>query len=197
MKKFLTLIVCCLISGLVSAQTEVTKFMGIPIDGTKREMVKKLEDKGFELKLGATDILLGEFNGMQVEVHIVTQKNKVYRIMVVERNLFDAPEIKTRYNNLCLQFGKNQRYAALAPSIKDYLIQDDEDLDYEMLVNDKRYQAAFIQLPENIDSPAISQIMLERFSNRLVWVNIAPLLGQYALVIYYDNGLNQANGEDL
>ncbi len=157
MKKILIWLFCCLFSEFVSAQTDVTKFMGIPVDGRKQEMVKKLEAKGFELKPGSNDILQGEFNGMQVDLHIVTQKDKVYRIMVVEQNMFDAPEIKTRYNNLCLQFSRNKRYTIFADSIDNYFISDEEDLDYEMQVNGKRYQALFIQMPENIDTTAIAR----------------------------------------
>ena len=47
MRKFLTLLAMIAISASVFAQKEVTKFMGIPVDGSPTEMIKKLKAKGF------------------------------------------------------------------------------------------------------------------------------------------------------
>lgn len=48
MKKVLTLLFSVVMALVVNAQTEVTKFLGIPVDGTKAEMVQKIKAKGFE-----------------------------------------------------------------------------------------------------------------------------------------------------
>lgn len=65
------------------AQKDVTQFLGIPVDGYKPEMIKKLKDKGFTISPYNKDVLVGEFNGTKVNIHVVTNNNKVYRIMVV------------------------------------------------------------------------------------------------------------------
>ena len=47
MKKILSLAVLLAFSLAMYAQKDVTKFLGIPVDGTKSEMIKKLKEKGF------------------------------------------------------------------------------------------------------------------------------------------------------
>ena len=44
------------------AQEDVTKFLGIPVDGFKPEMIRKLKAKGFVEHPYRTDELVGEFN---------------------------------------------------------------------------------------------------------------------------------------
>ena len=89
---------------IISAQTDVTTFLGIPVDGFKADMRKKLIAKGFTPTTYNEDVLEGEFNGHDVYVHIVTNNNKVYRIMLADRNGTDEAQIKIRFNNLCYQF---------------------------------------------------------------------------------------------
>jgi hypothetical protein len=55
---------------------DVTKFLGIPVDGTKTEMKQKLIAKGFvPKKMGDLEWLEGEFNGRNVNVYICTNWN--------------------------------------------------------------------------------------------------------------------------
>lgn len=56
---------------------DVTKFLGIPVDGTKTEMIQKLKAKGFTYNQ-RLDCLEGEFNGREVKIFVVTNNNKVY-----------------------------------------------------------------------------------------------------------------------
>ncbi len=166
-----------------NAQEDVTKFMGIPIDGYKKDMIHKLEQKGFDYD--ATEgFLSGEFNGKDVNIYVVTNNNKVYRIMVSERQLSNEADIKIRFNNLCRQFEKNQRYTA---SSFFQEISDDEDISYQMGVKNKRFEASFYQTPkdEEVDY------------NKIVWFMINEHYGRYYINIYYDNVYNQANGDDL
>ena len=37
----------------------------------------------------------------------------------------------------------------------------------------------------------------EAIFNKSVWFMIAEMYGKYHIVLYYDNGYNKANGEDL
>ena len=50
MKKILSLAVLLVFSLAMYAQKDVTKFLGIPVDGTKSEMIKKLKEKQMILK---------------------------------------------------------------------------------------------------------------------------------------------------
>ncbi|MEI3583799.1 MAG: hypothetical protein V8Q29_04490 [Alistipes shahii] len=47
-------------------EKDVTKFLGIPVDGYKPAMIEKLKAKGFLLPLRAKMFCEGEFNGADV-----------------------------------------------------------------------------------------------------------------------------------
>ncbi len=229
MKKILTLGIAIMITFAVSAQQDVTKFMGIPVDGTKAEMIQQLKTKGFTYK-STYDRLEGEFNGRDVYLYIVTNHNKVYRIMVQDQIYTTAGSIKIRYNNLCDQFKKNEKY--IATNLLGYSIDEEEDISYEMSVHEKRYQASYCQLTGAIEEQdttgftkwALNYILdqygekwdtmsnddqekalllcganfiIEKNFNKSVWFMIHRTGGEYRIVMYYDNKLNEANGEDL
>ena len=61
----------------------------------------------------STDRLKGVFNGQRVNVYVVTNNNRVCRIMVCDKNTCDEGQIKIRYNTLCRQFANNQKYVPL------------------------------------------------------------------------------------
>lgn len=185
MKKMVSIVLSCLFSLSVFAQEEdVTRFLGIPVDGTKSEMIRKLREKGYRYD-ASSGMLEGEFNGTDVIISVITNNNKVYRIMVIDTYPTDERNIQIRFNRLCEQFGNNSRYTSYE---EDQTIPDDEDIAYEMTVHDKRYDAAFFQNP--IDSLIFS-------TKKLVWFAIAEQYGKYRIVMYYDNQYNEANGEDL
>lgn len=142
MRKVFSIALLLALSVAVLAQKDVTKFLGIPVDGTKLEMKQKLINKGFTYN-SRDDVFEGEFNGSDVTVSIATNKNKVWRIMVLDANPCDEGDIKIRFNNLCRQFEKNKKY--MSASGEDYTIPDDESISYEMIVNHKKYQAAYLQ----------------------------------------------------
>ena len=151
-----------LLTSVLYAQRDVTQFLGIPIDGSKPEMIKKLKDKGFTINPYYKDVLEGEFNGTKVTLHVVTNKNKVYRIMVVDAYSTSETDIKIRFNKLCRQFQNNKMY--LSPSLSDssYIIPEKEDISYELLVNNKRYEAVFYQQPtKELDSIEVQRVLHE------------------------------------
>lgn len=200
MKKLFSIVLMMFCVLTISAQTDVTTFLGIPVDGFKADMRKKLIAKGFTPTTYKEDVLEGEFNGHDVYVHIVTNNNKVYRIMLADRNGTDEAQIKIRFNNLCYQFEKNERYSS-----EDMTIPEDEDISYEMSVHDKIYEAIFFQksvLPTGLiltedDAKAAAKKMTEAMLKKPVWFRIGETAGQYYIYMYYDNEYNKANGEDL
>ena len=149
MKNLLTVVMLFVFSTALYAQKDVTKFLGIPVDGTKTAMIQKLKAKGFQYN-SSGDYLTGEFNGRDVRISVVTNNNKVYRIMVVDDNNSDETSIKIRFNTLCRQFENNKKYIPLG----DYTLSEEEDISYEMTVNNKRYEAVYYQQPEITDSTA-------------------------------------------
>ena len=197
MRKFLTLLAMIAISASVFAQKEVTQFMGIPVDGSPTEMIKKLKAKGFTtdekfmqpIKQGLIDwdgpeVLTGRFNGERVRVYIVVETNKVWRIFLADKDRRDETQIKIRFNTLVRQFEGNGKYVPLSD---EQTIADDEDISYQMTVNKKQYEATFFQKGEDgtVDE------------KREVWFRIDQGSDGYYIYMYYDNKYNEADGSDL
>lgn len=153
MKRLLVLLLLAATVVSASAQRDVTKFLGIPVDGTKAEMIQKLRRKGFAYD-AATDILSGEFNGDNAYVYIVTNHDKVWRIMVKFADTRSETGIRISFNRLCQQMMDSEKYSAVSPN-SAYIIPSTEEIGYELRVHDKRYEAAFTQVPETVDSAAI------------------------------------------
>lgn len=228
MKRFLLSVLLLMSLPVVAfGQQEVTKFLGIPVDGGKAEMIRKLKEKGFTPSPLRGDVLEGEFNGAEVNVYVATNNNKVWRIMVADKNHVGGTDIKIRFNNLCRQFQESEKY--LSASLSGFTIPADEDIDYEITVHDKRYEAVYAQLPEVVDTIAVMQSLIpvlmkkytvEQISNpteevqkdinetlatymvdmllmRQVWFSISDFRGEYYITMFYDNKYNEANGEDL
>ena len=197
MRKFLTLLAMIAISASVLAQKEVTKFMGIPVDGSPTEMVKKLKAKGFKTDEGfmrdvevgligwdGPEVLTGYFNGERVIVLIGFETNKVWRIFLADKDRRDETQIKIRFNTLFRQFEGNGKYVHY---FDEQTIADDEDISYQMTVNNKRYEAYFVQKGEDgtVDE------------KRMVWFMISQRSEGYYIAMFYDNEYNQADGSDL
>ena len=228
MKKVL-LLALLFVSVFAYGQKDVTKFLGIPVDGTKAAMKQKLIAKGYTPRtdLNGNEYLEGEFNGTNVNIHIVTNNNKVYRIMVTDKNVLDEANIRIRFNKLVSQFKENKRYVSMG----NYTLPESEDISYEMMIHNKVYEAAFYQAPDmqQFDTLAFRQMayneMLKNYTEeqmmnpteeiekewsrivtektfdyiekKPVWFRILEQYGKFYIVMYYDNEYNHANGEDL
>lgn len=164
MKKYVSLFAALLICVASWAQKDVTTFLGIPVDGYKNEMKQKLIKKGFTYD-SALDMLDGEFNGHPVYVKIVTNNNKVHRIMLMDKNAVSETDIKIRFNTLCQQFENNKRYF---DPFKNQSIPEDEDISFQMTVNNKRYDASYMQMfnKELLDTAAVSSKAYETISKK-------------------------------
>lgn len=243
MKKLILFVAVCILfgAGNVMAQqnknkTEVTKFLGIPVDGTKNQMIQKIKAKGFSYNQ-KQDRLKGKFNGRDVYVSVVTNKNKVWRIVVQDVVPSSETNIKIRFNELCRQFSENEKYVPQNLT-GNYEIESDEDISYNITVRNKRYEAGYFQMTEkdkeflqdttalmnavkpiiqskyteeeldnpteeitqdvyNIAADYLFENLYERVKNRSVWFLINEFYGDYSIIMYYDNELNKARGEDL
>ncbi len=223
MKKLILFTTFVFVALMLQAQKkDVTRFLGIPVDGTKSEMIQKLKDKGYVYN-PESELLEGEFNGRDVYIGIVTNNRKVWRIWVRDAHRVNETQIRIRFNNLLQQFNNNKKYYSWPDSvILKYTIPQDEDISYEMSVNHKSYEMAFYQkdsyylkLEMKLDSlerlePSVdvmdqkTQILKEHISSlllgetdNLVWFTINEYNGEYYICIFYDNEYNKANGEDL
>lgn len=223
MTRFMFSLLITLMTLTAYSQKDVTKFLGIPVDGSKAEMIQKLKAKGFKSTYYDKDILEGEFNGTNVYINVVTNGNKVHRIMVTDKTPQNKTNIKHRFNRLCTQFENNTNYTSIT---ENQSISDDEDIDYNISVNKKRYEAVYYQTSradmdkeianicsakytqEQLANPTsaiaadcknmITEYLLNIYSKKTVWFMISEdSYNKYKICMYYDNEYNQANGEDL
>ncbi|MEE0883117.1 MAG: hypothetical protein U0L65_06830 [Bacteroidales bacterium] len=184
MKKIIGLFFAVLFSAGLYAQEGVIKFLGIPVDGTKQEMIEKLKSKGFTYDQ-QEDALQGEFNGEQVSIQVQTQNNKVWRLCIFDTEPRSEGQIKIRFNKLVGQFENNSKYT---PAKKYQTIDEEERIGLQILGHDKQYNATFI--PK---------------SSGKVWFTIKKFVGRYIIasqdifriVMYYENTKNEADGSDL
>lgn len=192
MKKIILIIAAIITSATLNAQDkDVTKFLGIPVDGTKAAMIQKLKAKGFKRISYDSDVMEGEFNGEDVYISVVTNNNKVYRVMVADKNKRNESDIKIRFNFLCRQFQNNKRYTQILPY---QTLSEEEDISYGILIHNKRYEAVFYQNSYLGDEEKTSYPNY----NKSVWFMInKDSYGKYQILMYYDNEYNRANGEDL
>ncbi len=166
MKRLFTLVALCMLSVATFAQKDVTKFLGIPVDGTKTQMIQKLKAKGFVYNQ-SKDLLKGEFNGEQVEISVQTQGNKVWRLAISDVKGRDEGQIKIRYNKLINQFKNNENYMEIS---ENEVLSEDEDIQYKMIVDNKQYQTAFYQVP-NIDSIQYLQEFQTKYAAEINRIN--------------------------
>ena len=146
MKRLLSFVIGMFVMyTLVFGQSEGTlKFLGIPVDGSKSEMVAALKSKGFRYDSNS-GFLVGDFNGRESHIGIVENHGKVYRVVVFDANTSDEGQIRIRFNNLIHQFeNSNGKYYYID---QNEMIPEDEDISYEINVHDKQYSATFIYNP--------------------------------------------------
>ncbi len=178
MKKIILLAVLAAVQFCSFGQNPM-KFLGIPIDGSKEQMISVLKNKGYTYDV-RNDVLEGEFNGQSVYISVQTNRNNVSRICVFNSNsIRDESTVRIRFNNLYNQFMSNGKYSYVAGKE----IPDDEDLSYGITVKNKRYDASFAPCDKSI--------------NGLVWFMIYREYGEYRIVIFYENRDNMPNGDDL
>lgn len=178
-KLFLSLFLSVMTFAAIAQDNNTIKFLGIPVDGNKKEMISKLQAKGYEYDT-SSDALFGEFNGINVIISVQTVNNRVWRIAIVDANMnSDEANIKIRFNRLFEQLSNNGKYEVADGST----LGEKEDISYEMLVHKKRYDASFTFKDKSIHG--------------IVWYMIAEQYGKYGIVMFYENLDNAANGDDL
>ena len=178
-KMILSRILSVMTLTAIAQNGNTIKFLGIPVEGNKKEMISKLQAKGYEYD-ATSDALFGEFNGTNVAISVQTVNNRVWRIAVVDANMnSDVANIRIRFNRLFEQLSNNGKYEVANGSI----LEEKEDISYEMLVHKKRYEASFTFKDNSIHG--------------MVWYMIAERYGKYGIVMFYENLDNAANGDDL
>lgn len=144
----------------LNAQDLTVKFLGIPVDGTKSEMISKLKRKGYKWDY-ENECLKGFFNGEEVVILIHTYNDLVDRITVTTfTNPVTETQIKIKFNNLVHQFENNKKYFSASDS---QYIEDNVDISYEMTVNNKQFEAAYHQIHTKDEMEEMRQWVVENY----------------------------------
>ncbi len=160
MKKIILITLLSLFSVMCYGQNSgALKFLGIPIDGTEAQFAAKLKSKGFTYS-SVSESFKGQFNGKPVDVYIHTNHNLVDRVYVAFPTTSEEG-IKVEFNRLLSQFNNNSKYLDLAMNEK---IPDEDDISYEITVNNKRYQASFTYYDPDRDQYAFIEAFIDCFS---------------------------------
>ena len=111
MKRTLILVALFLLSAGLYAQNASVKFQDISVEGSKQEMMQKLQAAGFETM--TEGILKGYIDSRYVYISIKTDaNNQVKGLVVDEMSTLDAAEAKARFNSLVAQFNADANYVA-------------------------------------------------------------------------------------
>lgn len=157
MKRILIILVCAfaILSTYAQNTSDGTlKFLGIPVDGSKEEMISQLKAKDFRYN-SYDDLLYGQFNGKDAEIHVGTNHGVVDRVVVVFPSIPES-QIISEYNALLSQFNRNEKYIGVG---ENESIASDENISYEIAVSHKNYEADFAYLsPDLFSEEEASQI---------------------------------------
>lgn len=160
MKKTLFITLLTLLSIVCFGQDGGTlKFLGIPIDGTEAQFAAKLRSKGFTYNT-VYESYKGQFNGKPVDVYIHTNHNLVDRVYVAFPYTTEE-SIRVEFNRLLAQFKDTGKYMDLSMNEE---IRVDDDISYEITVNNKRYQASFCYYDSDRDPVAFMDALLDKFT---------------------------------
>ena len=195
MKRITIICMTIFISSYALAQKHVTEFLGIPIDGSKSAMIQKLKNKGFQYN-STLDYLTGEFNGQKVNVHVVTNNNKVWRIMIQDvPSTRNESDIIIRFNRLCSQFAKNKKYMPQNIEGK-FEIDQGEDISIQMSLYNKRYEAAYFQIFESdYDTTGASKIIMEKLQKTYTSEQINNLSEEEKMQFAVESGIEVLLGK--
>lgn len=179
-KVILTVIMTLCLSFIGFSQNTIT-FKGIPIDGSIKTFSASLENLGYEsVEVDDDVVFYGEFNGQKSFINPQTVNNKVWRVAIVDAKSTDKNSIINRFNELFNQFINNSKYVHHSGSV----IPSDEDINYNILVKDFRYEATFCLSDASI--------------NGLVWFMINRQNSEaFNIIMFYENWDNKANGSEL
>ena len=139
MRKLVFTLVMLLTLSLNAQNDDVIRFLGIPVDGSKEEMIIKLKQKGYTYDY-VNDMFNGEFNGSKITGTIQTYHNKVYAIRFTYDVLpgFSKSVVISKFNSLVNQYDLSDKYISYLRfdktlhNIESYRIDPNENIGDEM-----------------------------------------------------------------
>lgn len=134
-------------SGLADTDETALKFVGVPIGGSKEQMVAALKEKGFHMDYNGS--MSGMFNGENVNVYISTNHGIVDRITVEYPFCSEDNDTRVKYNVLLSRFGRNAKYVCINPRAD---IPANESIYRKLYENTKYYDAIYFYLNPEVNA---------------------------------------------
>ncbi|MBO5838053.1 MAG: hypothetical protein J6R06_00030 [Bacteroidales bacterium] len=188
MKRIIFAICTILCANVLFAQRDATMFLGIPIEGTKSDMIEKLEAFGFSYNSN-NGYMEGWFNDEKVWLNLKSQNRKVVEIAVIDKKTRTRNNIINRFNKLVEQFDANKNYSNL------FTPDQKINVSFGHMVTDPAGRSATFFQKDKYGLPD---------QEKRVWVEIKKKDGlyiisepEYYIVIHYENLNNKSNGSDL
>ena len=181
-KLFNIIVLSLLVISAYGQNSGALKFLGIPIDGPKAQFVAALKAKGFYYS-SVSEGYKGQFNGKDVDVYVHTNHNLVDRVYVAFPYT-NEEGIRIEFNRLLAQFKDSSKYMDLDMNEE---IPAEDDISYEITVNNKRYQASFCYFDSGRDPVAFWDALLDKCSD---------LFTAEQLVLLKDYGKKLADAPD-
>lgn len=202
----------------------VIHFMGVPIDGSKAKVVRGLKKQGFVRSKLYPSLLEGEFNGRDMLLHVLTHKDKVYSIALVDAMASNEVDIKIAYNTLFQQIQNNGKYIFIGG---DGLISEDENVLHKMYFDEHRYASFFYALSSEeleelvgqymayirdsynedelvkpsdkmqMDLKQIQGVLIDQKLQKKVTLGIVRDSDGFKIALFYNNVHNEPKGEAL
>lgn len=180
MKRIFSITLTLMLAVSLQAQKSVTTFLGIPVEGTKSEMVNKLKENGVLTESGSG--MSCTISGVPYIVKIMTNDNKVYRISLTEQvGTDDICKAIAKYNELIEQFRNNE---------KEFTEYESNDLIHEC--NSPKYRH---YIHEGWCYAEFFQVCDPQLYSRKVSFKISDEYGDYRIVRCYDNIYNLPKGD--
>lgn len=180
MKRTILIALSLILTLTLSAQSNITTFMGIPVEGTRAAMTTQLLKNGL-VKAG-NDFLINNIEGRSFLVRIMTNKGKVYRISMVEtKGTSDVHSILTKYENLIDEFRANETLYCEYEYNKP--VDPAHEPFWENFIHQGAYYAEFFQVSD------------PQLYSRRVAFRITDEFGDYRIERLYDNIYNLPEGE--
>lgn len=176
MKKLVLVLTIILLSINVFGQIKPIEFLGIPVGGSVNYVRSQLENKGF-VYIDEYDTFHGKFDGQDVGVKIMSNKGRVWRIVVLYETSSNKSMIQARYNHVYNSFVNNGKYFY----VNGNPINNVTDIT-PYNVNQQRFK--FTAYPY---SPYYG----------CAWVQLTYYEGDYGVVLYYENPQNMPDGRDF
>lgn len=135
-------------SGFADSDETALKFLGLPIGGTKKQMMEALKTRGFNIDYG-NESMTGMFNGEEVKLFLTTNHGIIDKIKVIYPYCSEENDTRIKYNMLLSRFNRNAKYICVNPRAE---VPIDEKIYWKLEENNNTYDAIYFYLHPEVNA---------------------------------------------